>query len=226
MLKSSLSNAYILVSGTMAVPNTEGAANPNNKKNVIIQNCPSFTDCASEINNTQIDNAKDIDKVMPMYNLIEYSYNYSEIYRTLWLYYRDEPFLDNNGAIVDFPEDNNNSASMKVKIKIADRTGNDGTKNVKVRVPLKYLSNFWRTLEMLLINCEISLILNWSERCFTIDNLNVGQESTFTITDTKLYVHLQLYQLRVMQNYCNNWNQQLAGINIIQKEQYMKKTDI
>ena len=160
MLKSSLSNAYILVSGTMAVPNTEGAANPNNKKNVIIQNCPPFTDCASEINNTQIDNAKDIDKVMPMYNLIEYSYNYSEIYGTLWLYYRDEPFLDNNGAIVDFPEDNNNSASMKVKIKIADRTGNDGTKNVKVRVPLKYLTNFWRTLEMLLINCEINLILS------------------------------------------------------------------
>ena len=89
MLKSSLSNAYILVSGTMAVPNTGGAANQNNKKNVIIQNCPPFTDCASEINNTQIDNAKDIDKVMPMYNLIEYSYNYCEIYGTLWQYYRD-----------------------------------------------------------------------------------------------------------------------------------------
>ena len=185
MLKSSLSNAYILVSGTMAVPNTGGAANPSNKKNVIIQNCPPFTDCASEINNTQIDNAKDIDKVMPMYNLIEYSYNYSEIYGTLWQYYRDEPFLDNNGAIVDFPGDNNNSASFKVKTKIADRTGNDGTKNVKVRVPLKYLSNFWRTLEMLLINCEVNLTLAWSKDCVITNSTDKGK---FAVTETKLYV--------------------------------------
>ena len=81
MLKSSLcdySDAYILVSGTIEIPNTRTAAAPNNRKNIIIKNCSPFTDCISEINNTQIDNAKDIDVVMPVYNSIECSYNYSK----------------------------------------------------------------------------------------------------------------------------------------------------
>ena len=77
---------------------------------------------------------------------------------------------------------------FKHKTKIAGRIGNDGTKNVKIRVPLKYLSNFWRTLEMPFINCEINLILTCSARSFVIDAPIDGQESTFTITDTKLYV--------------------------------------
>ena len=125
---------------------------------------------------------------MPMHNLIEYSENYSNTSGSLWHYYRDERFLD-NGAIVDSPtDDNNNSASFKFKTKIADRTENDGTKNVKIRIPLKYLSNFWRTLEMPSINCEINHILIWSNICFIIDNLIGNQEPTFTITDTELYV--------------------------------------
>ena len=64
MLRSSLcdySDAYTLVSGTITVPNTAAAANPNNRKNIVIKNCAPFTNCISEINNTQIDNAKDID---------------------------------------------------------------------------------------------------------------------------------------------------------------------
>ena len=83
MLKSSLcdySDAYILVKGTIAVNNTAAAdadANNTNKK-VIFKNCAPFTNCISEINNTQVDNAKDIDIVMPMYNLIECSDNYSK----------------------------------------------------------------------------------------------------------------------------------------------------
>ena len=81
----------------------------------------------SEINNTHIDNCKDIDIVMPMYNLIEYN-KYSKTSGSLWHYYRDEPFLD-NGARDDFPP-NNNSASFKFKTKIASRTWNDGTENV------------------------------------------------------------------------------------------------
>ena len=80
MLRSSLydySDAYILVSATITVPNTAATgANQNNRKNIIIKNCAPFTNCISEINNTQIDNAKDIDIVMSMYNLIEYSDNY------------------------------------------------------------------------------------------------------------------------------------------------------
>ena len=71
--------------------------------------CP-FTDCISKINNTQIDKAKDIDIVMPTYNLLEYGNNYSKITWILWQYYRQEPFLDANGTIADIPADNNNSA--------------------------------------------------------------------------------------------------------------------
>ena len=123
-----------------------------------------------------------------MYNLIEYSDYYSKTSGILWHYYRDEPLLNANGVIADFLVYNNSSASFKFKTKIAVRIGDDGTKNVKVRVPLKYLSNFWRTLEMPLINCGINLILTWSNRCFIIDNLIASQEPTFTITDTKLYV--------------------------------------
>ena len=73
MLKSSLydySDAYILTRGTITVPNTGTATNPNNRKNIIIKSCAPFTYCKSEINNTQIDNAKDIDIVMQIYNLI------------------------------------------------------------------------------------------------------------------------------------------------------------
>ena len=91
MLKSSLcdySDAYILFKGTITVNNTAAAdadANNNNKK-VIFKNCALFTNCISEINNKQVDNSKDIDIVMPMYNLIEYSDNYSKISESLWQY--------------------------------------------------------------------------------------------------------------------------------------------
>ena len=65
-----------------------------------------------------------------MYGLIEYSDNYSKTSGSLWEYYRDEPVLNNNGAIIDFPADNNNSALFKFKTKITDRKGNDGIKDV------------------------------------------------------------------------------------------------
>ena len=81
----------------------------------------------SAINNTQIDNGKDIDIVIPMYNLIEYSDNYSKTSKSLWQYYRDEPYLDKNGTIADFSADNNNSAFFKFE-KVASRIGNDGKK--------------------------------------------------------------------------------------------------
>ena len=68
--------------------------------------------------------------IMPMYGLIEYSDNYSKTSGSLWEYYRDEPVLNNNGAIIDFPADNNNSALFKFKTKITDRKGNDGIKDV------------------------------------------------------------------------------------------------
>ena len=114
----------------------------------MFKNCVAFTDFISEINNTKKDNAKYIDVVMPMFNLIQYSDNYSKTSGSLWQYYRDDP----NDPITE-------SKSFKYKIKITTNTPIDGDrKDVKTVVPLKYLSNFWRTLEILLINCEINLI--------------------------------------------------------------------
>ena len=172
MLKSSLcdySDAYILVKGTVSVNNTAcaGVAVNNNNKKVIFKNCAPFTNCISEINNTQIDNAKDIDIVMPMYNLIEYSDNYAKTTGSLWQYCKDIPALNANNAITAF-DANNTTDSFKFKAKITGRTGNDGTKDVEIMVPLKYLSNFWRTLEMPLINCAVNLILTWSSTVFLL----------------------------------------------------------
>ena len=108
MLKSSLcdcSDACIVITGTIAVNNTAAAdADANNtNKNVVFRNC---SNCISQINNTQVDNAKDIDIVKPMYNLIEYSDNYSKTSRSLWQYCKDLPAVDNNNVIVNFAENN------------------------------------------------------------------------------------------------------------------------
>ena len=183
MLKSSLcdySDAYFLVKGKITI-NGRGAdyvARRADKrgKGVSFKNCAPFINCISEINNTQIDNAKDIDIVMPMYNFIEYSDNYAKTSGSLWQYFRDEP------------DDNNieDSESFKSKIKITGKTpNNNNVKDVEIIVPLKYLSNFWRTLKMPLINCEVNLILTWSSTCVITNSNGAG---VFAITDTKLYV--------------------------------------
>ena len=99
--------------------------------------------CISQSNNTQVDDAHDIDVVMPMYNLLEYSDIYSKISGSLWQYYRDESAIDSNNVIIDFPADDNNSILFKFKEKVTVQTGNNDEKNVEIMVPLKYLSNFW-----------------------------------------------------------------------------------
>ena len=139
MLKSSLcdySNAYILVKGTITIAgagdNAAARQADERDKGVVFKNCAPFTNCISEINNTQVDNTKDIDTVMPMYNLIEYSDNYAKTSGSLWQYYRDEP-KDNLA----------NSESFKFKVKITGKTpAADNEKDVEIMVPLKYLSNF------------------------------------------------------------------------------------
>ena len=149
MIRSNLgdySDAYVLVSGTIAIIGggdndiTKRADEKN--KGVIFKKFSSFTGCKSNIKNTQIDNAKDIDVVMQMYNLIEYSDNYSKTSGILWHYYRNDP----NSNIV-------NSESFKSKIKAIRNT------------PFKDNKKCWRTLEILLINCKTNLILSWSENC-------------------------------------------------------------
>ena len=132
------SDAYIHAKRVREVTNTRTEAASNNRnKNVIFKNCAPFINCVSEINNAQVDDAHDIDVVMPMYNLIEYSNAYSETSGSYWKYYRDEPALSNNGNIIDFTNDNNNSISFKFKRQIAGQTGNNGTKDVEIMVPLK-----------------------------------------------------------------------------------------
>ena len=112
---------------------------------------------------------------MPLYNLLEYSDNYAKTSGRLWQYYRDEP----NNILAD-------SESFKSKIKITGKTPNDGNqKDVEIMVPLKYLSNFWRTLEMPLINFEVNVILTWLSTCVITNSPGVG---AFEITDTKSYV--------------------------------------
>ena len=109
-----------------------------------------------------------------MYNLIEYSDNYAKTSGSLWQYHKDEP--NDNSA---------DSESFKSKIKITGKTPNDGNeKDVEIMVPLKYLSNFWRTLEMPLINCEVSLILLWSSTCVITNSTGEGK---FKITDTDMF---------------------------------------
>ena len=121
-------------------------------KGVTFKNFSPFTNCKNEINNTKIDNAKDIDTVILIYNLIEYSDNYSKTSGSLWQYYKNR----SNYNLTD-------SESFKSKVKTTGNAPADGnTKDVEITVPLKYLSDFWRTLEMPLINCEVDLILTWS----------------------------------------------------------------
>ena len=104
----------------------------------------------------------------------------------LWQYCKDVPAV-NNDEIVNFVV-NNLTDSFNLKVKMTDQTGDDETKDIEVMVPLKYLSDFWRTLEMPLINWEINLTLTWSENCVIVFTAVANQNATFTISDTKLYV--------------------------------------
>ena len=148
------SDAYILVTGNIT-------ATPNNAATqVVFKNCAPFEDCRTEINDTFVDYANFLNITMPMYNLIEYSDNYSDTSGSLWDFKRDE--TDNNADVTN----DINAPSFKYTASLIGNTGNNGTKNgVKIAVPLKYLSNFWRSLEMPLTNCKIELPLKWYEGC-------------------------------------------------------------
>ena len=208
---------YIAVKGTITVTGTSN----NSRKNrpLSFKNNAPFISCISKIINMLIDNAEELDVAMPMYNLIEYSKNYRKTKGSLWNSYIDEltDYTNNN----NFPNrDVINSESFKyrasatgsiynVDAKITNEKGNEinnpaydrnksGKKEVEIAVPLKYLSNFWRTLDMPLINCEVSLILTWfreyvitSMKRKVITNTRRDTSPTnaiFQITDTKLYV--------------------------------------
>ena len=182
MLRSTLcgyADAYIYVKGTITITgdgNDDAAKGLDEiNKGVTFKKCAPFTKCINRINNTEIDNAKDIDIVMPMYNLVGYNDNYSKTSGSLWQHYKDDP----NSNIA-------RSESFKYKVKIIGKTPDDGnTKGVEIIVSLKYLSNFWRNLEMPLINCEVNLELTLSKDCVITNSTGKGK---FQITETKLYV--------------------------------------
>ena len=168
------------------------------KKLVLYFNCPS------KINGIKTDNVEYLDVAMLMYNLLEYSKYYKKTTDRLWNYYKDEPSsgTDNNKIIHSIL----NSESFDYQANFVENgvTQNNLTKNdVKIVVPLKHLSKFWRNLNMPLIDCEIELILTWFKNCVLIDKLtrdasyNVNprfseiynpENTIFQITDTKLYI--------------------------------------
>ena len=137
-------------------------------------------------NDEHVDNADNLDIIMTMYNLIEYNDNFSDASRILWQFKRDESAVTN--AVNPDNVSTANSISFKYKsslFKPLTATDNGVFKDVKIAVPLKYMSNLWRSLKMPLINCKIYLKLNWSKDC-VMPNVVVVRE--FKVTNTKLYV--------------------------------------
>ena len=211
MLRSDLcdfADAYILVNGIV-----NGAENEINGRYrpLILKNNAPFVSCITRNNNELIEEAENLDVVMPMYNLLEYSKNYRKTIGSLYNYYRDELSDDNNNN--NFLNNNVvNSNDFRYKNKITGNTynvaagaaGHDankvGTQEIKLAIPLKYLGNFWRELNMPLINCEVSLELKWNKNC-VITSLEQRQIAagppvvngsptgeTLNITDCKLYI--------------------------------------
>ena len=148
---------------------------------------------------------------MPMYNLIEYSDNYSKTSGSLWNYYRDEP----NANLSD-------SESFESKIKITGKTlaaGNE--KDAEIMVLLKYLSNFGGTLVIPLINCEVNLILTWSSACVITNSTGAG---TFEITESKLYVPVVTLSTQDNSNLLQQLN--LGFKRVINCNKYLSKPEL
>ena len=220
MLRSNLcdySDAYILVKGTITVTSPGVNNNANNKRDkrnrpLILKNNAPFVSCITRINGELIEDDNDLDIVIPMYNLLEYSKNYRKTIGSLYTYYRDE--------LSDDADDNNfdnikvvNSESFKYKNKITGYTYNvdaddddydvnkNGKQEIELAIPLKYLGNFWRALNIPLVSCEVSLELKWNKNCVITsleeseidagppvvrDNSPTG--ARLAINDCKLYI--------------------------------------
>ena len=179
--------------------------------------CAPFT----TIDETTIDDTENLDSVMPMHNLIEYSPNYSETRGRLWLYSKDEGIIfNNNSANID------KFKYINYKAELLENTETDGDhgilENATITVTLKYLGNFWRSLEMLLINLEVELKLKWTKYCVLLQNTNANPNNIiFTIKDTKLYVSGVTLSAREIKNYqtplAKDLKNYFIGINIRQK---------
>ena len=208
------SDAYILIKGKITVTAlgvNNGGNNIRYKRNrpLVLKNNSPFVSCITRINGELIEDADDLDLVMSMYNLLEYSKNYRKTIGSLYNYYRDE--------LSDDADDNSfdnikivNSNRFKYKNK---KTGNtydvdagaqgydvnkNGTQEVELAIPLNYLGNFWRALNIPLISCEVSLELKWDKNCVitSLEQRDIGggnrdnapTGATLAINDCKLYV--------------------------------------
>ena len=148
-----------------------------NNKGVAFKNNATFINCIVKINGVKIDNAEDLNVVMPIYNLLEYSKDYRKTTERWWNYYRDEPSnpLSSNSEPFKYKTSITGN-TYNVDKKITDDDGNEvdnpkydankvGKNETEVVIPLKHLSNFWRSLNISLINCEVELTLTWSKKC-------------------------------------------------------------
>ena len=216
-------DAYILVDGTIRA----GGANANTR--LALKNCVPFTKCNLEINDEHVDTAENLDIVMAMYNLIEYSDNYQDSSATLYQYKRDEPPADiaNNLAI-------NNSSSFKYKVGLLGNpaaVNNVARRNVKVFVPLKYLSNFFRSLELPLINCKIKLNLTWKKECVLStcadDAVNPENVQYLLLMIQNYTFQLLLCQKTIIKTLLNNkikvFKDLFIGTNIKQKKKMKRQ---
>ena len=158
MLRSDLCDfrdVYIVVKGTITTEQNTNINNDGHNKPFVFKNNAPFISCILKINSVLIDNAEDLDFVMPMYNLIEYKKNYRKTTGSLWNYYRDEP---DNDEIRD-------SKSFKYRTSITGNTPNDSDTitGAEIVITLKHMSDFRKSFKIPLINCEVSLTLIWSK---------------------------------------------------------------
>ena len=162
MLRSDLcdyADAYILINGTITVTANAGANNIRDKKNrpLLLKNNAPFISYITRINNELIEDAEDLDIVMPMYNLLEYSKNYKKTVGSFYNYYRDELSDDqDNPNFANIKVVNSNTFKYKNKIigntydaaaaAAAYDANKEGTREIELAIPIKYLANFWRAL--------------------------------------------------------------------------------
>ena len=171
MLRSDLcdfSDAYIVAKGTFTITNPDGA---KRNKAVAFKNNTPFINFISKINSVKIDNAEDLEVVMPTQNLLEYCKNYRKTAASQWNYYRDEPSDILSSDSESFKYNTCITANTyNIGIGEAGYNANKVVKNeTEVVIPLKHLSNLWKSLNILLINCEVELIFTWSKNCVLSD---------------------------------------------------------
>ena len=167
-----------------------------------------------------------------MYNLLKDSNIYSKTSGSLFQYYRDEPNLNNDGAIVYFINDNI-TVSLKFKEEIIAKTGDNGINNIKMNGNECWHNDtieVFEHSEMPLINFENDLVVTWPVNCVVSSNVDANQATTFTITDTKLYVPVVTLSTqdnaKLLQPLKSGFKKTLTGANINQKYQRKHKINI